>query len=360
VIDVGLAVRGDRDAFGRLVAAHANLVCGISLAIVRDREASEEIAQDVFLSAWKHISGLRNPASFVPWLRQLTRNAAHQHLRGVQQRRRRELAPAAVEDALAAAVDPAPTAHAVLVDAEERALVARAIGDLPDETREVVTLFYREGRSVEHVARLLDLSEDAVKQRLSRARTRLRADLAERFGEVLARTAPGTALVTAVVTAIGVAAPASASAATLGKVGAAAATGKALVGGLSIGILGGVAGVLHGWRREHRVARDAEERRGLRRIGLVNLLLVIVCPLLAVALPRRVEPLLMLAFFVGMGLTNLVWLPRVTARRRAAERDEDPARATRRHARDRWLRWGGLVVGAGIGFATLVWSLFTA
>jgi RNA polymerase sigma factor (sigma-70 family) len=361
VIDVGLAARGDRDAFARLVASHANLVCGISLAIVRDRDASEEIAQEVFFSAWRHLAQLRNPASFVPWLRQLTRNAAHEHLRGAARRRRREVSPAVVEAALAAAVDPAPDAQAALIDAEERALVARAIDALPDETREVVTLFYREGRSVEHVARLLDLSEAAVKQRLSRARSRLRADLVARLGDVLARTAPGSALVAAIVAGLSVGVPATASAATVAKLGAATAAGvagKLIVTGLSVGILGGIAGVLYGFRREYRFARDEDERRGLRRVGLVNLMLVAAFPPLMVFLPPACEPFLMLAFFAGMFFDNLVWLPRVTARRRAAELAEDFAGASRRHRRERLYCWLGLLAGGSVGIITTLQAFF--
>ena len=58
---------------------------------------------------------------------------------------------------------------------EERRLLEVVLDELPDDTREVVTLYYREGESTAHVARLLGLSEDNVRQRLSRARSRLRA-----------------------------------------------------------------------------------------------------------------------------------------------------------------------------------------
>src|SRR5262245_28673542 len=75
------AASGDADAFGRIVGATSGMVASIALAIVRDVELSQEVAQDVFLSAWRDLRKLRNAASFLPWLRQMTRNRAHHALR---------------------------------------------------------------------------------------------------------------------------------------------------------------------------------------------------------------------------------------------------------------------------------------
>ena len=87
--DVLAAAGGDSQAFGRLVDATAATVCSISLAMVRSVEASEDVAQNVYLAAWQGISRLRNPASFLPWLRQLTRNQARRYLRDGARRRQR-------------------------------------------------------------------------------------------------------------------------------------------------------------------------------------------------------------------------------------------------------------------------------
>ena len=78
------AQRGDRDAYGRIVLACQNAVTAIALAITRDVQASEDIAQEAFLKAWKHLGSLKNPDSLLPWLRQITRNLARDHLRSAQ------------------------------------------------------------------------------------------------------------------------------------------------------------------------------------------------------------------------------------------------------------------------------------
>src|SRR5437870_1758670 len=78
--DVAAAARGEVAAFERLVKAHQSLVCSIALAIVRNIEASEEVAQETFIAVWRNLSKLRSPESFRPWLRQLTRARANDFL----------------------------------------------------------------------------------------------------------------------------------------------------------------------------------------------------------------------------------------------------------------------------------------
>src|SRR5262245_56444527 len=112
------AAAGDREAFARLVEATSGLVASITLAILRDLELSRDVAQDVFLSAWTNLHQLRNPASFLPWLRQTARHRAHDVLRR-RLRRRRTVEEGQDDDVLAAAADPRADASAALLDAEQ-------------------------------------------------------------------------------------------------------------------------------------------------------------------------------------------------------------------------------------------------
>jgi RNA polymerase sigma factor (sigma-70 family) len=80
------ARRGNRKAFAALVAATQNTVTSVALAVVRDVQHSEDIAQEAYLAVWKRLKTLRNPDSFLPWLRQITRNLARDHLRRCQAR----------------------------------------------------------------------------------------------------------------------------------------------------------------------------------------------------------------------------------------------------------------------------------
>jgi RNA polymerase sigma factor (sigma-70 family) len=127
--DVAAAARGDQQAFARLVDVTRNTVTSITLAILRDIDLSRDVAQDVYLMVWRDLRKLRDPASFLPWLRQLTRNRAHQALRThIRSRRRIQQVD---DETLAAASDPRPDALHMLLDAEQRAALAAAIDELP-------------------------------------------------------------------------------------------------------------------------------------------------------------------------------------------------------------------------------------
>ncbi|HQR29743.1 MAG TPA: sigma-70 family RNA polymerase sigma factor, partial [Anaeromyxobacteraceae bacterium] len=226
--EVLLAAAGDREAFARLVTATRSLVSSIALCELRDVEAARDVAQDVYLQVWDDLHALRNPSSFLPFLRQVTRLRA----RRVAERRGRELVGPDADAALAGAVDPALDPRTSLLREEQANVVREALESLPEDARETLTLYYLEGHSAAQVARLLGLSEQAVYQRLSRARAHLRADLLARLGDTLTAAAPGAAFTAAVLGAL----PSPAAAQGGGAAMAAAASsvaGKATaVGGL--------------------------------------------------------------------------------------------------------------------------------
>ncbi len=369
---VTAAQRGDRDAFGRLVDATRSVVTSISLAILRDEEASRDVAQDVYLEAWRGLPRLRNPSSFLPWLRQLTRNRAHHALRTEVRRRRRD-PDGRADELLAAAADPAPDAEQRLVAAEERAALGAALAELPDVTREVVVLYYREERSARQVADLLGLSEAAVRQRLSRARAQVRERLLEDAGHALRASAPGAAFTTAVMTALALAAPGTAAAATLaagaatkGASGAGAsqlaaktglaATGGA-IGGVVAGLAGGLWGIFAGARHLHRQARDDEERRGIVVYAVTGSLAIFGFLAVVLLWPTRY---VVTGAFVGFMATLLGlcfgWIPHVTRRRMAAELREDPEGARLRQERERRRAIIGATVGVVLGSLPIVFA----
>lgn len=202
--DLPAAAAGDRAAYSRIVSACQNSVTSIALAMVRDVHASEDIAQEAFLSAWQNIRRLQNPSSFLPWLRQITRNLANDHLRS---RQRQPRAVDDVEAAIAAAADPEPSTVERLIEAERTEVAAELISALPDESREVLLLYYREGQSSQQVAALLGLSDAAVRKRLSRARSTVHSELLDRFAVFARASAPSVGFTTMVASALGVIAP---------------------------------------------------------------------------------------------------------------------------------------------------------
>jgi RNA polymerase sigma factor (sigma-70 family) len=364
------AARGDAEAYGELVSKTSPLVSSITLAVIRDLDLSREVAQDVFLAVWRDLKSLRNPASFLPWLRQTARNRAKTALR-TGSRQRKLGASGMLDNLLPAVIDPRPNIADQLILEEELQALAEALTSLPEETREVLTLYYREGQSVAQVAALLEMSEVAVKKRLSRARASLRGNLQEKIGETLHRTTPAEAFTAGVLAALPPGGPAVAAAASLtaSKIAGGAVWMSILkllapLSGVLAGGLGGVAGVILGSRKWLNDARDEREREALRTHRLVSSALVL---LYAVALPAIVYwtnnpwwamPWFFL-FIATLAILQHAWLPRIVGRRMEAELRADPLWAGDRRLRERRqavIGWTIGVLGGSLGLAVGLWS----
>ena len=350
------AARGDRDAYGRIVIACQNVVTAVALAITRDVPASEDIAQDAFLAAWQNLRRLQNPSSFLPWLRQITRNLARDHLRA---NRHRPLDGEGAEIAISLAADPSPTPVQQLVEDEREHAAAELIAALPEDSREVLLLYYREGQSSQQVAALLGLSDAAVRKRLSRARQGLRDDLVKRFGEFARSSAPTAAFTAVIASALVVASPpvAAKGILTVAAAGGAKTVGKLVLGAagsIGIAMVAAFAGIWLGLRSQLKGAIDDEERTALVRSAVINGLASIAfvaCMLLAaygthgnVMLVATV--LAWLGFMAVIFHQTLVVQPRAVRRRHAQEAARDPVAAARRRRRERIQCW----IGGGIGF----------
>src|SRR5437667_2499753 len=95
---VHAARRGDKRAFVEIVARHQSMVCGIALGVLGDFAASEDAAQEAFLTAWRKFHELREPERLRAWLAQIARNAALGHLRGTPQHDSLEHAPVLADE----------------------------------------------------------------------------------------------------------------------------------------------------------------------------------------------------------------------------------------------------------------------
>ena len=381
---------GDQAAFGQIVHGCQNGITAIALAITRDVAASEDIAQDAFLNAWTHLPRLRNSRSFLPWLRQITRNLSYDHLRRRRSERRYE---GELDDILAVVADPSPDQAERLIRQQQEAIAADLIDELPEDTREILLIYYREGQSSKQVASLLGMQDAAVRKRLSRARQSLHRDMLARLGEMAAATAPGVAFTGLVVA--GLTMSQSAVAAGLGGAGATVAgkflagkgnafaglfgkffsrsfMGAALsrggasrllvgaAGGMVFALLFGVAMVFFGVRRHWVSSTDHQERRELAWFAVAGIVVVLVFTALmgaAVLSQSSLLPALSLVgMMAGLGVMNLTWLPRILARRHAREASIDPLIAANNRRVERRLAWAGMLIGMLAGASGLLFG----
>ncbi len=173
---IAASQRGERAAFGKLVARYQDVVCAVSYSTTGDWPLSEDVAQDTFIAAWHQLGQLREVARLRPWLCGIARNLARKARR--RGAREREHEPAADE---LQAPSGNPFEHTARAETEQ--VVRDALARIPDGYREALVLFYREGCSVREVADALGISEPAALQRLTRGRRHLAdgvTDLVER------------------------------------------------------------------------------------------------------------------------------------------------------------------------------------
>lgn len=219
------SLAGDRQAFGRIVARYQSLVCALAYSATGSRSHSEDLAQETFITAWRKLRDLREPGRLCAWICGIARNIINGDLRRLQRQPAHEAATLETAAQLPCA-DPLPAAQAV--SEEEMAILWREVGRLPEIYREPLVLYYRENRSVEHVAAALEISPDAVMQRLSRGRRQLQERMLEFVESTLQRTNPGPAFALQVQAAL----PLLAGAGPAAAVGTASHAGAAAKGGV--------------------------------------------------------------------------------------------------------------------------------
>jgi len=177
----------DQEAFGEIVERYQSLLCSVAYSRCGDLALSEDRAQEAFLLAWNKLSELRDVGQFKAWLCTIVLNLTGRDVERQQRSVMRRASPLEHANELEAG-GLSPTDRVVLD--EEQALVWSAIEEVPETYREPLILFYREGQSVARVADALDLSHDAVKQRLSRGRKMLQQNLASTVETTLAKSKP--------------------------------------------------------------------------------------------------------------------------------------------------------------------------
>jgi RNA polymerase sigma-70 factor, ECF subfamily len=179
------AQAGDRAAFEQLVLRHQERVYRVALRLTGERETAFDVAQDVFVKAFRSLDQWKPPGSFVGWLVRLTSNRAIDELRSRKRRR---------PDRLADAIRQRPKAEHWLRERAESAgdsaahreiaeRVHAALDALSPTQRKVFVLRHYEGMQMNEIAEALETSEGSVKVHLFRAVRKLRPLLADLIEE---------------------------------------------------------------------------------------------------------------------------------------------------------------------------------
>jgi RNA polymerase sigma factor (sigma-70 family) len=263
---VSRTLAGDRDAFNRIVSRYQILICSLAYSRIGHLGQSEDVAQETFITAWTHLRLLRQPEKLRAWLCGIVHNRAKKCLRHEIRN------PVHSAESLETVEEsPAPVAlpSDETVSREEEALLWRALEQIPQLYREPLILFYREHQSIENVAAEMELSEDAVKQRLSRGRKMLHEQVESFVENTLRRTAPSAAFSNAVIAAL----PLAGSSATTAGIGAAGKGGLVAKGLLAAFLLPFI-GLFTGFAAQWLLFRGG--KNGMSRFKLIIIWTVLI------------------------------------------------------------------------------------
>lgn len=166
---VARAAGGSEAAFRSLYRAYVRPVYWVAFGLVGDAADAEDVTQETFVVAWRRIASLRlEGESLLPWLATVCRLQAQNRLRA----RRRHGAHAALDDEIPAIVD----VEEQVVQAQTVAAILAAVERLSELDREIFRLCAAEGYGYEAAAASLGVSHGTVRNRLSRIRSRMRAE----------------------------------------------------------------------------------------------------------------------------------------------------------------------------------------
>ncbi len=147
---------------------------------MKGREDAEEVAQDVFIKAYKYLADFRGAAKFTTWLYTIVNNTCISFLR----KKKLDIHSLDNEKVFEVADSQDSGMRANLVEQKSRiSMVNEAIGLLNPADAEIITLFYKAEQSLEETAQVLGIEVNAAKVRLHRARTRLKEKMETHFIE---------------------------------------------------------------------------------------------------------------------------------------------------------------------------------
>jgi RNA polymerase sigma factor (sigma-70 family) len=172
--------RGQTSAFDELWQSHAGRLLRTTYRITRNREDAEDALQGALLNAFVHIRTFDGRSSFSTWLQRIAINSALMILR-----RNRSSPQVSLDDArdgrgqaeFEALHSPSPDPEASYTDRERKAILAKAIEELPPPMRGALVLQKLEERSTKEVAQIMGVSVSAAKARVFRAKFMLQKSL---------------------------------------------------------------------------------------------------------------------------------------------------------------------------------------
>lgn len=173
---VDAAAGGSREAFDELVRRHQAAMITLARVLTGGRDDAEDLAQEVFVRAWRSLRGFRGDSTFRTWLHRVAINVIR-----TSQTRQGRLARLFVARRDDDAAEPVSAHEPLDATLARRQVIDRALAALPDDLRVAVTLRDMQGLDYKEIAAALDVPIGTVESRIFRARQKLKPLLASLF-----------------------------------------------------------------------------------------------------------------------------------------------------------------------------------
>ncbi len=175
---INQVLAGQTNAFAGLVAQYQNFVFTIVLRYVKSREDAEEVAQDVFVKAFRSLAQFKGQSKFSTWLYTITTTSCITFLR----KKKLEIHSLDNEKVFERAENIEGGMSANLIEQKSKVnMVNEAIKMLSPDDAQVLTLFYKGEQTLEEIAVIMGKEPNAVKVQLHRARSRLKDKMEKHF-----------------------------------------------------------------------------------------------------------------------------------------------------------------------------------
>jgi len=177
---ISRVLQGQQNAYAELVNRYQGYVFTLVLRMIKSREDAEEVAQDVFVKAYRSLADFRGESKFTTWLYTIANTTSITFLR----KKKLDVHSLDNEKVFEVADSKDSGFRANLVEQKSRVnMVNEAIAMLSPDDAEIITLFYKAEQTLEEISRILRLETNTVKVRLHRARTRLKEKMEKNFSE---------------------------------------------------------------------------------------------------------------------------------------------------------------------------------
>lgn len=157
------------NAYSFLVEKYKHMVYTLTLRIVKNREEAEEVAQDVFVKAYKNLANFKGDSKFSTWIYKITYYASLD----VIKRNKRQIKLDSIDTLYDGDLENVQDAVKYLHEEERKKVINDALLKLNEDERIILTLFYFEELSIKEISKIVNLSDDNIKVKLFRSRKKL-------------------------------------------------------------------------------------------------------------------------------------------------------------------------------------------